>query len=68
MIYYVYKKSNGEFSGSGVKNISNKDYESTTVAPDRLPEGETLAQFWEGGEWVHGSQESRTDTPPSGGS
>lgn len=47
-MFYVYKKSTGEFSGSGVTEIENDDYGSTQVP---VPEYDTGIAAWDGVRW-----------------
>ena len=50
-IYYVYRKDNGEYAGSGTPQIENETHASTTVA---IPEydSETQSVSWNGKKWV----------------
>lgn len=47
-MYYVFKKSTGEFAGSGLMEISNADYGSTLIEP---PQGSNGVAFWTGQAW-----------------
>ena len=49
-IYYVYRKDNGEYAGSGTPNIENDTHASTTVAIPKY-DNETQNVFWENKEW-----------------
>ena len=49
-IYYVYRKDDGEYAGSGTPKIENETHASTTAA---IPEydSETQGVFWENKKW-----------------
>jgi len=48
-IYYIYRKDNGEYAGSGTPKIDNKEYGNTTVPVPAYEEDEMA--YWLGEKW-----------------
>jgi hypothetical protein len=48
-IYYIYRKDNGEYAGSGTPKIENEEYGNTTVLVPAYEEDEMA--YWNGEKW-----------------
>jgi hypothetical protein len=50
-IYYIYRKDNGEYAGSGTPKIDNETHGNTTIAHPEYDFENNEIPYWDGKKW-----------------